>query len=467
MSKKIVRLPKTISVFTLAMINVAAIGSVKNWPLTAEYGFSSLFFLLLAALIFFLPISLIAAELATGWPKLGGIYVWVKEAFGHRLGFLSVWLLWVENMIWYPTVLSFIAATIAYIFNPKLANNNLYNFFVILIIFWATTLVNLLGMRLSGWISTIGAVCGTFIPGILIIALGATWFFSDRPMQISMSWDSFLPNLTSLDQLVFFTGILLGLAGMEMSAIHAIDVKHPQRDFPRAILLSALIIIGLSALGVLSIAIVLPQKEISLVAGAMQALAAFLQTYGFSSLIPIFAVLVAIGAIGSMSTWTVGPSKGLLAAAHGGDLPPLFKKVNKEGMPFVLLITQACIVTLLSCLFLFMPTVSSVYWILTVLVAQLYIVMYFILFIAAIKLRYSKPKVVRAYKIPGGNLGIWIVSCVGIIGALFAFIIGFLPPAQIATGNATFYVSFLAIGIILTCSAPWLIGSLLKKPPRR
>ena len=467
MSMKIVKLPKTISVFTLAMINVAAIGSVKNWPLTAEYGFSSLFYLLLAALIFFLPVSLVAAELATGWPKLGGIYVWVKEAFGHRLGFLAIWLLWVENMIWYPTVLSFIAATIAYVFNPKLANNSLYNFFMILIIFWATTLVNLLGMRASGWISTIGAVCGTFIPGLLIIGLGAAWYFNDRPLQIDLSWDSFFPNLTSVEQLVFFTGILLGLAGIEMSAIHAKDVRDPQRDYPKAILLSALIIVGLSALGVLSIAIVLPQKEISLVSGALQALSSFLNSYGFSKLTPIFAALIAIGAIGSMSTWTVGPSRGLHAAAKGGDLPAFFKRVNKEGMPTALLITQACIVTLLSGLFLFMPSVSSVYWILTVLVAQLYLVMYFILFAAAIRLRYKKPDVVRAYKIPGGKVGIWIVAGVGMVAAWFAFTIGFFPPSQIPTGNVIFYVSFLVIGILLTCGAPWLIVSLSKQPPGR
>ena len=112
MSKKI------ISIFTLVMINLAAIGSIRNWPTIAETGFSSIFFFLLAALVFFLPTALVSAELATGWPKIGGIFVWVREAFGKRLGFLAIWLLWVENVIWYPTILSFIAATVAYTFDP-------------------------------------------------------------------------------------------------------------------------------------------------------------------------------------------------------------------------------------------------------------------------------------------------------------------------------------------------------------
>src|SRR3989339_738315 len=109
---------KSLRLFSLAMINLAAVGAVKNWPVTAEFGFSSLFYLLFASIVFLVPVSLIAAELATAWPQAGGIFIWVKEAFGHRTGFLAIWLLWLENVLWYPTILSFISVTSAYIFNP-------------------------------------------------------------------------------------------------------------------------------------------------------------------------------------------------------------------------------------------------------------------------------------------------------------------------------------------------------------
>jgi amino acid transporter len=123
------------------MINIAAVSSVRNWPTIAEYGFSSLFFFALAAIVFFIPVSMVSAELATGWPKTGGVFSWVKEAFGHRTGFLAVWLLWVENIIYYPALLSFIAGTIAYVINPALEQNTLYTLLVILSVFWATTLL--------------------------------------------------------------------------------------------------------------------------------------------------------------------------------------------------------------------------------------------------------------------------------------------------------------------------------------
>lgn len=458
-----VRVVRTLSVFTLAMINVAAIGSVKNWPVTAEYGFSSIFYLVFGALIFFLPVSLVSAELATGWPKIGGVFVWVKEAFGHRTGFLAIWLQWIENVFWYPTILSFIAATIAYIFDPALASNNLYTMSVVLITFWAATIANLFGMRASGWISSTSVVLGTFIPGGLLILLGILWFFSGNPLQITFSWDSLIPNMGSVDQLVFFTGVILTLCGMEMSAVHARDALNPQRDYPRAILLSAVIIIGMSILGVLAIASVIPQKQLSLIAGPMQAFSYFVTAYHLEWVTPLIAALVALGAFGSVSTWVVGPPRGLLAAARDGDLPPYFRAVNSRSMPSRLLIAQALIVTLISLVFVFMPTVNSAFWILFVITAQLYLVMYLLMFAAAIKLRYKKPNVIRAYKVPGGNLGMWLVAGLGIISSAFAMVIGFFPPSQIETGNVGLYELVLFGGVILGCIAPSLI-LLFQKP---
>lgn len=454
---------RTLSIFTLAMINVAAIGSVKNWPVTAEYGVASIFYLILASIIFFIPVSLISAELATGWPKAGGVYAWIKEAFGHRTGFLGIWLLWIENVIWYPTVLSFIGATIAYIFQPDLANNKIYSLAMILVVFWGTTLVNLLGMRTSGWISTIGVVFGTFIPGFLIIGLGLAWYFTGQPLQITFSMSNLIPEISSVEQMVFFTGVILSLCGMEMSAVHAKDVLNPQKEYPRAILLSAIIIIGMSILGVLAIASVIPQKQISLVAGAMQAFSYFVNAYHLNWLTPFIAVLIAIGAIGSLSTWIVGPTKGLLAAAIAGDLPPFFRVVNKNGMPIRLLLVQALIVTLLSLVFLWMPSVSSAFWILSAMVSQLYLVMYLLLFAAAIKLRYKRPHVQRDYKVPGGKGGMWFVAGLGILSSIFAMIVGFFPPSQIQTGAITWYITFLLGGTLLICCTPSLI-LLFQKP---
>ncbi len=448
---------KSLRLFSLAMINLAAVGAVKNWPVTAEFGFSSLFYLLFASIVFLVPVSLIAAELATAWPQAGGIFIWVKEAFGHRTGFLAIWLLWLENVLWYPTILSFISVTSAYIFNPALADNKIFLVSSMVILFWGLTFANCFGMKFSSRISTIGVIFGTFVAGAIIIGLGLVWFFSGKPLQITFSLESALPSLSSPDELVFFTGVILTLCGLEMSAIYAKDVENPQKNYPKAIALSVLLIVGLSLLGVLAIASVIPQKEINLIAGSLQAFSYFVKAYELEWLTPYMAGLLAIGAVGSLSTWIIGPSKGLLEAARDGDLPPFFRKHNRYGSPTSVLLIQAVVVSLLSLLFLFMPSINNAYFMIIIIVAQLYLIMYVLMFAAAIRLRYTKAKVPRAYKIPGGKIGIWMVGGVGIASCIVTFIVGFFPPSQLPFEKPYIYVLFLIIGTIISCLMPAII----------
>ena len=79
------------------------------------------------------------------------------------------------NVVWFPTILAFTAATIAYIFSPDLANNGFYMMAVILVVFWALTIINFFGMKVSGWVSTVGVILGTLIPGAILIIMGLWW----------------------------------------------------------------------------------------------------------------------------------------------------------------------------------------------------------------------------------------------------------------------------------------------------
>jgi len=453
---------RVIGIFTLAMINLAAIASLRGLPSMAEYGFSSAFYYILAAIAFFIPVAFVAAELATGWPKKGGIYAWVKEAFGPRWGFVAIWLQWIQNVVFYPTVLSFTAATLAFAFNPSLAENALYTLGIILVVYWGATLANFRGMKTSGWISTIGVAFGLVIPGALLILLGVTWFFSGNPLQVDFSWNALIPDMSNIHNIVFAAGILLAFGGLEMSAVHAREVKDPSKDYPKAIFVSVIIILIIFILGTLSIAAVVPQEKISLVAGIMEAFSDFLNAYNLAWLVPVIAVMIAIGAVGQVGTWIVGPSKGLLATAEEGDLPPFFQKINKNGMPVHVMIVQGCIVSALALILILEPSVSNSFWMLTSLTAQLYLIMYLLLFFAGIKLKYSQPNVKRAYSVPGGKAGMWIVAGIGIIAAIAGISLLFFPPAQLHSGNELLYDGFLAVGIIVLGGAPLLIYHLRK-----
>lgn len=449
---------KKIGPFMLAMVTMASIAGLHGLPTLAEYGLSLVFFLVLAGLMFFLPTALVSAELATGWPKEGGVYVWVREAFGEQWGFAAVWCQWLSGVIWFPTALTFAAATLAFgVGDDSLANNKLYVMTVVLVFFWTATLLNFRGMRASGLVSSVGVGIGTLFPGALIIVLGISWVLFGRDAQITFDGADLVPDIASMGNLTFLIAVLFSYAGMELSASHAADVENPGRNYPRAIMLATLLIFGVYTLGALAIAIVIPRQEISLVAGVMEAFETFLKAYDIGWLVWLIALLLVAGAIGQVNALILAPARGLLVASKDGEIPPFFRRQNSEGIPTSILLMQALIVTGLSVVFVLMPSVNSSYWILTALTAQVYLVMYMLMFAAAVKLRYARPEVVRPYRIPGGLLGIWIVAGAGFVAALVATLVGFYPPSQVSTGNETFFIAFLIGGMLFTVAAPLLI----------
>jgi len=454
---------RVLTVMTLALINVAAVMNLSQLSILAQTGLAAISFLAIAAIAFFVPCALCSAELAAAWPKKGGVYAWVKEAFGSHWGFLAIWLQWVENVFWYPTVLAFAVATLAYMFNPDLATNTLYNFATILIITWAVTLANFKGMKLSGRISSIGVTVGMMFPAALIIILGAVYLLTGGASQIEFSIPAMLPDLSSVSNLVLLLGVMLGLCGIEMSAVHVNSVKDPQKNYPKAIFISAVIILAIFFLGSLAISVVVPQEEILLSAGIMEAFHQFLNIFNIGWAVPIIALLVALGSVGTISTWIVGPSKGLLATAEEGNLPPFFQRTNDKGMPVNLLLMQGAIITFLVFIYVFMPSINSFYWMLTALTAQLYLIMYIMMFAALIKLRYSQPNTKRPYSLPGGLKGAWVIGGLGVVAAAGGILLGFIPPSQIDTGSGMFFQIFIVFSIFLTGAAALVILK-LKKP---
>ena len=460
MSKKIQKL----NIFIFAMMNVAIVLSLRGLPLIAKTGMHMIFFVLFASILFLLPVSLVSAELATGWIKDGGIYRWVKEAFGSKLGFTAIWLQWIQNTIWYTTVLAFAAGAISYLFvNPELSSNKYFIIVVILIVYWGATFINFRGLKAASWFTTICVIGGTIVPAILIIGLGLTWVFLGRPIAFSYSASSIWPNFSDFNSLAFLAGTVLLFSGMEVSAVHVLDLDKPKKNYPKSLFIAIGIIVVVFLLGSFAIAASIPAKDISLTAGLMQGYKDMLHMFKLDWLLPVMGFLVAFGAIGSVTAWIGGPSKGLLATAKHGELPPYLQYTNKNNVQTHILWIQGIIVTILSFVFLLMPNVNTAFFLLTALTVILYLVMYVLLYSAAITLRYKKPNIKRPYKIPGGNFGMWLVAGIGLIAVLFAMVVGFFPPSELTIAKPKIYVTFLIVGTIIFVIAPVIINH-LKKP---
>ena len=452
-----------LGVFTLAIMNVTAVVSLRGLPAEAEYGVSSAFYYLFAAIVFLIPTALVAAELAAMFQdKQGGVFRWVGEAFGKRAGFLAIWLQWIESTIWYPTVLTFGAVAFAFIGtndarDMALASNKLYTLAVVLIIYWLATFISLKGL---GWVSKvakIGGLVGTIIPAALLIVLAIIYLASGGVSQ--MNFDGrFFPDITKLDNLVLASGIFLFYAGMEMTGIHVKDMENSSRNYPRAIFIGAFITVLIFVLGTFSLGIIIPQKDINLTQSLLVGFDNYFKFVHASWLSPIIAIALAFGVLAGVLTWVSGPSKGLFAVGKAGYLPPFFQKENKIGVQKNILLLQGAAVTLLSLQFVVMPSVQSFYQILSQLTVLLYLIMYLLMFAAAIYLRYSMKKSERPFRIgKSGNALMWVVAGMGFLGSLLAFVLSFIPPAQIAIGSNAVWYAVLTIGCIVVVIAPFII----------
>lgn len=457
-----------LGVFTLAIMNVTAVVSLRGLPAEAEYGISSAFYYLFAAIVFLIPTSFVAAELAAMFQdKQGGVFRWVGEAFGKRIGFLAIWLQWVESTIWYPTVLTFGAVSLAFIGSNStkdmvLASNKIYTLAVVLIIYWAATFISLKGL---GWVSKVakfGGLVGTIIPAFLLMILAVAYLATGGTSQMDFG-GSFFPDITKLDNLVLASGIFLFYAGMEMTGIHVKDMNNPAKEYPKAVFIGAIITVLIFVLGTFSLGIIIPQKDINLTQSLLVGFDNYFEYIHASWLSPIIAIALAFGVLAGVLTWVSGPSKGIFAVGKAGYLPPFMQKTNNLGVQKNILLLQGAAVTFLSLLFVIMPSVQSFYQILSQLTVLLYLIMYLLMFAAAIYLRYSMKDTPRPFRLGSkGNCVMWIVSGVGFLGSLLAFVLSFIPPAQIAIGSNTVWYSVLVIGCIIVVVAPFIIFAMRK-----
>ena len=457
-----------LSVTTLAIMNITAVVSLRGLPAEAIYGPSSAFYYLFAAIVFLIPTAMVAAELAAMFSdKQGGVFRWVGEAFGARTGFLAIWLQWIESTIWYPTVLTFGAVSLAFIglndvSDAALASNKAFTLIVVLAIYWIATFIALKGLNWVGKISKIGGIVGTVIPAALLIVLGAIYIFSGGHNNMDMS-QGFFPDLTKLDNLVLASSIFLFYAGMEMMGVHVMDVNNPSRNYPKAIIIGSLATVCIFVMGTFALGFIIPAKDINLTQSLLIGFDNYFRHFHIGWAGPIIAVALMFGVLASVLTWVAGPSKGIFTVGKAGYLPPFFQKTNKIGVQRNILLIQGAIVTLLGLLFVVMPSVQSFYQILSQLTVLLYLIMYLMMFAAAIYLRYNMKDLARPFRIGGkGNGLMWIIGGLGFLGSLLAFILSFIPPGQIAVGSNAMWYSVLVIGCIVVVVAPLIIYAMRK-----
>jgi len=450
---------KFITWTSLALLTVGSVGYLGSAPTLSVFGLASVFLYVLPAFVFLVPVSLVAAELASGWP--GGVYNWVGEGVSEPMGLLAVWCQFAQTIFYYPALLAYVASTLAYVFDPGLASNGVYNAVVIIVLFWGGVLVTTRGQAVVARLGSGGTLLGTLIPAAILVALGVAYLVQGNHSAAPMTASHILPAWTGLGSIVLIVNSFFTYAGVEVNAVHVDELRNPAREYPKSIFVAMALVLAVFIGPTLAIAWVIPSAQISFTAGVMQAFQSLFSHFGVSFGVPLIAIALAVGALAGMLSWLDGPSEGLLRIGREqGFLPPYFQKVDRHGIEFRILAAQGTVITVIALLYAFIPSVSHAYWIFAAMATQVYLIMYVLMFIAAITLRRKQPDHPRGYKVPALGLQ----CALGAASSVTAFLIGFVPPSQFGHSSPLLYGLLILAGIVTLGVLPPLVLEWRRKP---
>ncbi|GKT02632.1 amino acid permease [Furfurilactobacillus entadae] len=426
----------TLSAFGFFTLTAAMLMSADEYPAFAQSGLLATFFLVAAGLLWFLPVALVAAQMATvpGWHD-GGVYTWVKGGLGQRAGFIAIFFQWLQITVNFITMIYFVIGVLAYAVGiPSLNTNPWLKFALFIFIYWVMTAGQLRGIngtdRIVKWTFMLGIV----LPAFILLGLGIAYLLQGHPLQFTTSISS---NVTTLSHSVSLTTIvpyILAFTGIEASASYIMDLKRPARNYPLIMLVLVVFAIVLDSFGGLSVAAVVPARELSLNQGVIQAIAKMINiitSQPLSLVVKGLGLLMAVGMLGEISSWIVGPVKSLLVTAEDNILSPWFSTVNKDQVPVRLVILQGALVTLIGLVL----TVgfggnNAAFSMAMSLTVMLYLVMYILMFTAFLRLSLKRQFTTATFKVPGGFGSELVIGGLGLISSLLVFGSTFLPTSS-------------------------------------
>ncbi|MEG2834163.1 MAG: amino acid permease [Ruthenibacterium sp.] len=453
------------SMVALIGVTIAFFASVRPVPQVAETGWTLIFYMLFAALLFAVPLAMMSAELSTAYPQKGGSQVWVSNGLSPTWAFVSSWLLMLVMLSGMVMILSTVGELLGYVIGkPNLGENNVLSFVLVVGVFWLLTILAL-KIDILRFVN-LGAILGIYIPFTVLAVLGCLYLARNGIMVQSylanFKPSMLLPDLSHPRTLPMLAAFIFIFAGVEMSSVHINEVNNPKKTYPLGVL------IAIGGVTIFSIIAGLGAADVNvpgqmLVANVSQTFHLLFAEFGIPPIFErIIALCILIGIIAQVSTWIMGPCHAMHQVAKQGGLPPFFQKTDAHGNPCNIMITQAILASCIALLLVVVPNVDEVFNILTISANLFYCVIYILIAISAIRLRYKKPTMERPFRLgKRGNAAMWACASVVLFCVLLTIYVSLIPPADVA--NKVIYTCGQAGFVLLMVGAALLVDR-FKKP---
>ncbi len=411
----------------MVLFTVSAILLLDTLAAAASIGASSIFWWLFLGLIFFVPFAMICAEMGCTYPEQGGIYAWVRNAFGQRWGSRISWGYWVNTAVWIPAIFIMFAGVLKQLLLPGLSLNGQIAIGIALL--WITVALNAVTLDVGKWVPNLGAVFKILV--FIAIIGGAILYTQDHGMANVISFETLAPNWNSSAK--FIPAIIYGMLGFELISASSDEMIDPARDVPRSIFISGFIIIVLYTAATVAVLAALPTAEIDLVEGLIDTLTLFFGSEGSGR---IFVLVLGIAALYTFFsngvTWALGCNRAAAEAGQEGELPGLFGLESKRlGTPYGAAIAMGIFGTITLLLYGYLSTSNEdLFWSLFAFSAVIFLLPYIGMLLAYIRSRHLDADVLRPYKVPGGNFVAIFLAGVCILVLTFSIVLFLYTPGE-------------------------------------
>ncbi|WP_251912506.1 APC family permease [Lactobacillus paragasseri] len=444
-----------ISVLALTIMNISMVAGLANDVQQSFYGLASVTYFAIGAICFFIPTALVAAELASGWSNRGGIFRWVGEGLGKGWGLTCLFILWFQTMLNFGMGMPSFTATIMF-YTPnydaavKFAQNPQHELLIMtgwIILYWVLAYLATKGVKTFSNLAKYGVIIGSLIPLAVMVILAIVWVAQGHTPAIPMTPKDLIPKWNGMSTLALAAGVFFSYTGIDMNAAHIKQLKHPEKDFTKAMFISIILAFLIFVVGTVIIAMIIPEKQINVLYTLYSVFRILGSTIGMPWLYMVLVWALLCNTIAMVVTNMAGPSFMLGQAGGSGFLPHWLQEKNKHNMPAHLMYTQIAGMTIIAYLVKLIPNVEGFVILLTQTITVLYMIYYILMFTAFLRLRYDQPNRPRSFKVPGSMVDAWIVAGIGLISSVFAIVLAIYPPAQVKSevGSPAIYISVIVI----------------------
>lgn len=450
-----------LTAFKLFAMTSSMVISVDELAPFGKTGPTALFYLLIAGIAWFVPITQMAGEMASvdGWEK-GGIFTWVKGSLGEKSGWTAMFYQWIHITVGMDTMMYVIIGALSIALGTPWFNTTpIVRFLLMMIILWGATAIQLIGIKKIGRIAEWLFILGIALPVILLIISFFVYLIQGHPVHMIINWHTIIPHNLSGSTLVAFVPFMLAFCGGEASAPHVKNLDHP-KSYSKVMLGLAITAICFDLLGSMAIGMTIPKDQIQNSTGFVYTYGKLLTAIGLPGdlLQKIVGVMLACGIIGELGNWIAGPNQGMYEAAKEGYMPKFFVKTTKRKVPMRIMILQSSIVTVSALLITFTSGADADFAFNVSLAATTaqYLMVYMIMLIAYIVLKRKHEDYHRMYymsKSPNLSIAIAILA---LVITVVAFVVTFVPATGTAPKLRGVYVLTLA-GMCLVVSVLPLI----------